>query len=89
MTQIRQPKFLMGADVIIPVEMINENAEFKRQVSVTGQVCRVWYDPCDGTTGGPYYQYGVHVPGARNPVFVAEPSITPASAGNKQEEHNA
>ena len=75
MAQMRQPRFVMGADVVISVEMINENAELKRQVAVTGQVCSVWYDPCDGTTGGPYYHYGVHVPGARNSVRVAEPSI--------------
>ena len=73
---MRQPKYKMGAKVVIPLRVNNSEIGYETTIQVTGTICGVTYDPASqGAADYPFYMYRVMPQGSRECVSVQEFAI--------------
>ena len=72
---MRQPKYMMGEEVIVTLEMTHNPSGLSRAFDAPGIVTSIGYDPKDKTTGAPFYRYGILLDDSSKGIHVNEYDI--------------
>ena len=72
---MRQPKYMMGEEVIVTLEMTHNPSGLSRAFDASGIVTSIGYDPKDKTTGAPFYRYGILLDDSSKGIHVNEYDI--------------